>query len=233
MTGSLIVPLLASALLALADPPARSLSREEVLAAMKLSRGFDATATTNGARLQAEVILRLARQARERDPQGPPLLVGHAEWFSAYLEFTSLAPDKAPLFVRLANDYNQDLEVDYRVARVLDRCDGAAPLLAVNVRISWPEVKGRATRYSYEDMLATPHLKATDHSLITYRLLDFGDRVAFAEIEGLTGRPTSGVLGLLFAARGTSWRTGWPSRPTACRSRGRGRERRSSRCRAR
>ncbi len=34
--------------------------------------------------------------------------------------------------------------------------------------------------------------------MITYRLLDFGDWFAYDEIEGVTGRPTSGLLGFLF-----------------------------------
>jgi hypothetical protein len=34
--------------------------------------------------------------------------------------------------------------------------------------------------------------------VIAYRLLDYGDLVAFDEIEGLRGRPTEGLLGVLF-----------------------------------
>lgn len=34
--------------------------------------------------------------------------------------------------------------------------------------------------------------------MITFRLLDFGDMIMHDKIEGLTGRPTSGVLGFLF-----------------------------------
>ena len=33
---------------------------------------------------------------------------------------------------------------------------------------------------------------------MTYRLVDFGNWVVYDEIEGLTGRPTSGILGFLF-----------------------------------
>ena len=34
--------------------------------------------------------------------------------------------------------------------------------------------------------------------MIAYRLLDFGDMIAYDRVQGLTGRPTSGILGLLF-----------------------------------
>jgi hypothetical protein len=33
---------------------------------------------------------------------------------------------------------------------------------------------------------------------MTYRLLDYGDMIVYAEVSGLRGRPTSGVLGALF-----------------------------------
>lgn len=33
---------------------------------------------------------------------------------------------------------------------------------------------------------------------MTYRLVDFGNWVVYDEIKGLTGRPTSGILGFLF-----------------------------------
>ena len=38
--------------------------------------------------------------------------------------------------------------------------------------------------------------------MITYRLLDFGDWAVYDEIEGITGRPMSGVLALLFQVIG-------------------------------
>ena len=38
----------------------------------------------------------------------------------------------------------------------------------------------------------------TNGRVITYRLIDFGDCFFFDDITGLTGRPTTGVLGLLF-----------------------------------
>ena len=46
--------------------------------------------------------------------------------------------------------------------------------------------------------LAEPRLKVTSRSEITYRLLEFEDMVVIDEMEGLTARPTSGLLGALF-----------------------------------
>jgi hypothetical protein len=195
--------LLALLLAAMGPGEARRVSGDEVLEAMRASQGFDPTATTNGARFQAEVLLRLSRQARARDPQGPPLFIGHAEWFSAYLARTGLTAEKAPSFVRLAFQHGQDMDVDYRADRVLGAVgEGPRPELALNVRIWWPAAPDRPKQYSYEDTLSNPQLRVTNNRVITYRLLDFGDMVGFQEIEGLLGRPTSGVLGLLFKVIG-------------------------------
>jgi hypothetical protein len=180
----------------------RPLSESEILEAMR-PQGFDPTATTNGARLQAETLLRLARQALARDPRGTPLFIGHTAWFSAYLKRTGLSAERAPLFIRLAYQHGQDMDVDYRADRVVEKVlEGPPPDLALNVRIWWPEKRGGPTQYSYEDALATPRLKVTNKRVISYRLLDLGDSVVFDEIEGLLGRPTSGLLSLLFQVIG-------------------------------
>lgn len=182
---------------------ARRVSREEILAAMASSTGYELTATANGARLQAEVLLRLVREALARDPDRRPLLVGHEEWFLAFLDRTGLAAARAPLYVRLPHQMGQDLWIDYRRERVVEAVlAGGEPELAANVRIAWPEGKGRPGSYSYDDELASPHLRVTQKRLVTYRLLAYGDRIWYAEVSGLHGRPTSGALGVLFSVIG-------------------------------
>ena len=194
--GRLVLALAAAALLAQEPPPRQVVSHAEILAAMRESRGYDLTATANGARLQAEVVLRLVRRARETQPEGPPLFISHRDWYVAFLDRVQLTHEKAPLYARLAYENRQDSEIEYRAGRVVDRVEsGRQPLLAVNVVTSWQA--GRS-RYSYEDTLATPRLKVALERLLRYRLLDFGDFVLFDEVEGLNGRPTSGLLGSLF-----------------------------------
>jgi len=105
----------------------------------------------------------------------------------------------APAFIRLGHEYEQDIYLEYgndRVIRRVLQCE--APTLALSVSIGWREERGAPKSYSYEDTLSTPKLKVTNKRLIRYRLLEFGDMVVFDEITGLYGRPTSGVLGLLF-----------------------------------
>ena len=179
-----------------ADAAPRPVDRNEILEAMNRSQGYDFQATTNGARLQAEVILSIARAVAARDPERRPFLLGHGEWFSAYLERTGLPAVKVPLYVRLAHEHGQDVVVDHRAEEVLEATDRERPDLAANVVISWPA--GGPRRYSYEDALATPRLKVTNERVIRYRLVSLGDLVLYDEIEGLRGRPTTGLLGLLF-----------------------------------
>jgi hypothetical protein len=195
-------------LLALAGSPAhagavpagaRPVGRQEILQAMRESQGYDLTATANGGRFQSEVLRRLARQARTRDPTQSPLFIDHQEWFRAYLERTGLSAEGAPLFIRLAYDHAQDMEVDYRRERVVEAVEpGPPPELALNVCIWWPEDSDRPRTYSYEDLLSSPRVKVTNERLLSYRLLDFGDMTVFGDIRGLRGRFSSGILGLLF-----------------------------------
>ncbi|HUG54608.1 MAG TPA: hypothetical protein VMR21_13455 [Vicinamibacteria bacterium] len=180
------------------EPPV-PVAYAEVLEAIRGSTGYDRLATTNGGRLQSAVLLHLARKARARAPDGPPLLVRHDDWFRALLEATGSPPDRAPLYAVLAHRHRQDIVAEYRDGRVVrEVVEGPAPRLALDVTISWPDEPGAPSRYSYEDTLSTPHVKVTNKRVITYRLLDFGDMIAFEEMEGLTGRPTTGALGLLF-----------------------------------
>jgi hypothetical protein len=197
---SSLAALLFSAALASAPPSsagAHVVSRAEILAAMRGRQGYDVTATTNGPRFQAEVLLDLL--AARGAPEDAFLFANAEDWFAAYLERTGLAAEKAPLFVRLAREYGQDLEADARPGRVIERVtEGPVPRVAANVRLGWPSAKAGKDRYSYDDTLSIPHLRVTNERVIVYRLLDYADMVAYEEIEGLRGRPTEGFLGFLF-----------------------------------
>jgi hypothetical protein len=185
------------------DVARQVVSREELRAAMQRQTGYDPTATTNVARFQAEVLLHLARQARERDPDGPPLLIRHDDWFWAFLDANRLTLSQAPHYSLQAWNHQQDQLIDYNLKHVIKKVErGPSPQLAVNVKVSWPDSVGLPSKYSFEDTLATPKLNVTNHRVITYRLLDFGDMIVYDEIQGLTGRPTSGILGLLFRVIG-------------------------------
>jgi len=181
-------------------PPAwRVVPTERLLEAMNAVRAYELTATANGPRLQADVVLALVREAQARDSERRPLFIGHREWYEAFLARTGLPPSKAPLYVRRPYEVGQDLVIDYRrEAAVESVLQGPPPRLVANVRIFWERAPGKPDEYSYDDDLSSPHLRVTQKRLITYRLVDYADRLWYAEISGLHGRPTSGTLGVLF-----------------------------------
>ena len=188
---------------AAAVPPGVELvTRAQIAQAMRRCTGYDPTATTNGGRFQAEVLLHLADEA-ERENVARPVFVGHREWFDALLEVRGLAAAAAPLYCRLAHEYGQDLVFEFRTDRVVERVvKGPKLRRALAVRVAWPSNNGKPARYSFEDLLARPTLQVTNHRQIRYTLLSFEDRLMLDGIDGLTGRPNSGALGLLFSMIG-------------------------------
>jgi hypothetical protein len=182
-----------------AIPAWRAVPTERLLEAMKEVRAYALTATANGPRLQADVVLALVHEAQARDPERRPLFIGHREWYEAFLARTGLPPSEAPLYVRRPYEVGQDMVIDYRREAVVEAIlQGPQPRAVANVRIFWERVPGKPDEYSYDDNLSSPHLRVTQRRLITYRLVDYADRLWYAEIDGLQGRPTSGALGVLF-----------------------------------
>lgn len=180
-------------------PMYQVVSRQELLEAMRQAGDYDPTATTNGARFQWEVLFHLARQAWEHDPTGAPLFIDSEDWFRAFMEVTGLTEDEMPLYARLTYEYQQHMDVEYRMDRVISRVvEGPAPRFAVNVRIWWEHRQGKPDRYTYLDTLSSPNLKVTNRRMMSYRLLDLGDWFACDKIKGIAGRPTSGLLGFIF-----------------------------------
>jgi len=192
------MPVFLALLLSGAAAAPRVVSQQDILDAMNACQGYNVTATTNGPRFQAEVLMRLAQKARAEHPDGPELLIGHAEWFHAYLARTGLTSDAAPLFARLAFDHGQDLQIDYRAERVVENAGAERPDFAASVRLWWPDRPGAPSSFSYADEVSTPQLKVTNQRVIAYRLLEISGMVIYGQIEGLKGRPTSGILGAIF-----------------------------------
>jgi hypothetical protein len=195
-----LAPSPSSPVAGVAEPSSwRVVPTERLLQAMKEVVAYELTATANGPRLQADVVLALVHEAQAQDPERRPLFVGHREWYDAFIARTGLPPSKTPLYVRRPYEVGQDLVVDYRrelvVAAVLQ---GPQPRAVANVRIFWERSPGKPDQYSYDDTLSKPNLRVTQDRLITYRLVDYEDRLWYAEVDGLHGRPTSGALGVLF-----------------------------------
>lgn len=194
-------PLLASGLFSDRDD-VQVAAREEIAAAMSLEQehDYDLSATSNGTRLLTGVIMKLVEWHAERDAEQQPILIDHRDYFAAFLGVTQADPEDAPVFLRIAHEHGEDQLIDYRRDRVVRRVSAEPELrVAVNVVAGW---KDGPRSYSYEDKTNKPHLKATHKRRNTYRILDFGDFYLFDDIQGITGRATSGLLGLMFNVLG-------------------------------
>jgi hypothetical protein len=183
--------------------PVRRVPRDELVRAMRMHGDFEILATTNRGRFTSELLLRLARWAKQRDPEGKPLYVDPGDWFSSYIEVAEVSAADAPLPARLGFEHRQRVLIEYREDRVIREVrEGKEPSLAVNVRGWWPDGPGVPSSFGFIDTTAVPRIKATSQRDISYRLLQFDDMVVLDQIDGLSGRPVSGVLGALFSVIG-------------------------------
>lgn len=184
---------------------ADTVSRWELNRIMQIAKDaygeYDILATTNWTRFQSVLFLELARRAEQRSPNGGVLFIGPDDLFFEFLDVAHLVahPDSVPLPRLLAYQYEQGIELEYRPGGIVDTVlEGPQPIGAINVRVVWQDRADGRTRYSFTDTLSVPKLKVTNHQLITYRLVDFGSMVVYDEVRGLSGRPLTGFLAVLF-----------------------------------
>jgi hypothetical protein len=123
-----------------------------------------------GARFQAEVLLRLARQAASADPaRGTAAHRPRRTGTSPCSVERVCLRKKRRRFVRLGYEYGQDLVVGYGNDRVVrPRSGGRRAGSRVNVGSDGPAGPGRAARIPTRTCCRTP-LKVTNKRLITYR----------------------------------------------------------------
>lgn len=164
---------------------------------------YDIRATTNSVRFQSAVLELLIRQALADRPQGGTLLIPHDRLWWEFLSAAGLSAgeeDKAPIGRRLAFEHEQSIQVTYGPLDgiVKRQKSGEAPLIAANVRLEWPDLPSGARKFSFIDTLSVPRLKATNHQVLTFRFLVFSDMTVLDDIEGISGRPLSGLLGTIF-----------------------------------
>jgi hypothetical protein len=193
-------PLIALRAQPAADTSIRRVRFDELLDAMSSERrrGYALTATSNSVRFQAGVFRALVHRARLEEPAKSRLLIDPHDHARAYMAATGLRAEELPLFVRLSWQHRQYQLVDYGADRVIARAANARPVLAVSVVAWWPDSAGRPQQYSYVDTLARPWLRVAQHRVVSYRVLYFDDMVVYDDVQGISGRPLTGVLGLLF-----------------------------------
>ncbi len=171
----------------------------EILDAMRFQSGYNVTATTNVARFQANVLFHLVQKKIKNNSLQSILFLGYKEWFNAYLEYTGLSKSEAPIFAKLAFENKQNQVIDFKKNHVIDKIiKGKIPNIAMNVIVGWSKPLNTSLKFSFIDTLSIPKLQATNKRIISYRLLKFDDMIVYDKINGLTGQPISGLLGLLF-----------------------------------
>ncbi len=185
--------------------PTHGVPRDQVAAAMLLEaqQGYNLRISANSPRFTANVLLALVRTARADRPEGPPLLIAFEDWYAAYVSVTRISRDSVPDFIALQREYRQNQYVDYRPEHTaIEVKKGPEPDLVVNVLVGWPDEPDGPSEYTYIDSASTPSMQATNKRIIRYRLLDYGDMIVQAEIEGIHGRPLGGAIGAVMSVIG-------------------------------
>ena len=158
----------------------------QALMAAEAEKGYNLLVTTNATRMSSAVILSLARTAQAERPDGPPLLLHHADWYAAYQAVTGLADDEIPMFMQLQLDYGQDQILDYRTeATSYEVKKGRPSEFVVRVTAQWPDGPDVADRYTFTDTVPDPDMRVVNEQLVSYYLHDFGDMIVQDAIQGI------------------------------------------------
>jgi len=162
--------------------------------------GYDTAAAPNQARFVADFLFGVAAEAAGHGGIDS-FQIQPQRFFEAWLTVTGREADDAPVSMRRVLEYRQRFAVDIDPA--VDR-DGARPRRVLAVRVVWDpsDAPDGAQSYSYEDTRSDPAVRIRQQHDIRYLLIDFGDFIAYENMHGISGRPTSGGLGALFKLLG-------------------------------
>ncbi len=174
-------------------------SVESIVKAMDTQKGYDFLTTTNGARFHSNVLLALIDEIQKKGGGETRIFYDGENNLNAYLQKTGLPFEKLPIYVQLARENNQNEVVEFGVDRVVKQViEGRRPKQALSIHTFWCEEENPASHFAYDDTLSVPRLRVINARDVRLKLLDFGDMLLYDEIEGMKGRPTTGLLGALF-----------------------------------
>ena len=162
--------------------------------------GYDTAAATNQSRFVADFLFGLARRP-EITERSATFQVQPERFFKAWLDIYDRSADEAPVSMRKVLEHGQRFVVDTRAPVTISPAS-VETRQVLGVRASWPDTPDAEDHYSYHDTMAEPSIRLRHERVITYVLIDFGDFVAYENMQGIRGRPTSGALGALFGLLG-------------------------------
>lgn len=186
------------------DASTRTVSHSDLVDAFRVQKtlGYRMDRIGHAARMQAGVVLHLAARAAAADAAGLPLRVNHRDYAAAYREATGLGTAALPSFFRAAFEVGEDLLVEHSMAEVIDGPPPPGLRRALNVKAGWPPGPAAPATYRFLDTSSDPHVETLREQVGTWRLLDYGDVIVQDEIQGVSGRATSGLLGAVFTVLG-------------------------------
>jgi hypothetical protein len=176
--------------------------RDALAEVMAPISGYDTGATTNQSRFVADVLFGLA--AHPATTGARRFQIQPQRFFDAWLASTGTSRGDAPVSMRQVLEYRQRFVVDTQPRFAFRSDDVEPPVRVLSVRVSWPDEPDAPSQYTYHDHLAEPEVRMRHERVITYQIADFGDFVAYENIDGVSGRPTTGALGALFSLLGTA-----------------------------
>ena len=162
--------------------------------------GYDTGATTNQSRFVADFLLGLTGHPALDDAR--TFQIQPDRFLNAWLDATGRPREEAPLSMTKVLEFNQRFAVDTRPELRYEDPEAPEPRRELSVRVSWPAGRGQPSHYGYHDTLAEPDVRMRHARVITYQLIDFGDWIAYENLSGVAGRPTSGALSALFGLLG-------------------------------
>lgn len=175
--------------------------REEMLQAMATHGAYNLTATTTSVRFGAEALLELVRRRREKAPGSSRLFIDQSDWFTAHRETAGVIYGEMSEAARAGFEHHQDVLVDYGTGVVEQVLEGPAPILALDVTISWPDSADAPSSFTYRDTLSVPRVEVHDSRVIRFKLVEYDDMLLFDQIDGISVKPL-GFLSAVFALVG-------------------------------
>ena len=175
------------------------IKHQKIFEAMDTQKGYDITATTNVARFQLFTLIQVAKNSLKQNPSKKLLYLNYLEWRKAYKMVSKLKNSQFPEFSNCAIIHKQNLLLDLRENKVIKKViKGPQPKFAFNVILGWPKTIYSKEFFFFNDTLSTPNLRVRNNRVITYRILDFGHMVMYDDINGIYGKPSTGIFGLIF-----------------------------------